>query len=218
MNKYITLLVEEVIKNIEFEKAYPSVKKILKSGYNSDFDILFDEFYKKNIRNLKHLEKYSMDDFLDVENIPQNVYNEIVESEIFKQFILEKFNESDIPIMMNKFDENGMITIFRSMTVSREWLKNLDKIKNLGIYWSWNSGYLAYPNEEMDYEIEIIGKIHQNNINMDQTIFQNLIYGGTEDEITLKKNTPINVIKILYRSNNTDMKYKELPVNRTIPS
>jgi cobalt-zinc-cadmium resistance protein CzcA len=59
--------------------------------------------------------------------------------------------------------------------------------------------------EEMGQKIrDKVAEINEKYINWSQSIIQNIMYGDTENEITLFKNTPLKLIKIEYKNQTLD--------------
>lgn len=215
-------LLETIDKTIEFEKIYPIlINTIKKDISNPDYYTYFDLYLRKYGKSIEYFKNYE-DNMLHhmygvMDNVPQDVTNQILKSKEFKKILKKSYDiDANIPEILNKFDSQGNIIIYRSMTVSKKWLQNINKVKKLGIYWAWKSGIWGPYGGDGEFDIEIVGRVNKKNINMTQTIFQNMMYGDTECEITVKENTPIEVLKIKYKApkNKNSEKYKELKINK----
>jgi hypothetical protein len=222
ITKYkLQILIESSIKELKFEKYFPLIIQGFLKRETADLNILLGKFLNMYSNDLNFLNGYDfgIDDdelYVDVDDIDEKTWKKIILSNEFKEFIFHKFNNSNLNEIINRIDENGNLVIYRSISVSKNWVEQLPtKVKSLGIFWSWDEGYPVYNNKK-DYLIELIGIINEKYINWQQTILQDFYYGGGENEITLFKNTPIKLINIKTitgPNNNIDID-KKLYINK----
>jgi hypothetical protein len=212
----LQVLIESSIKELKFEKYFPLIIQGFLKRETADLNILLGEFLKMYSNDLNFLNGYDFEIedgelYVDVDDIDEKTWKKIILSNEFKEFIFNKFNNSNLNEIINRIDENGNLVIYRTISVSKNWVEQLPtKVKSLGIFWSWDEGYPVYNNKK-DYLIELIAIINEKHINWQQTILQDFYYGGGENEITLFKNTPIKLIKIKTLSgpnNNLDINKK----------
>ena len=133
--------------------------------------------------------------------------DEIMESDRFKRWL-----KYDVEYRIDNFmyeikdyiNANGIINIWRKMTVDDNWIKRLPTSGNrLGIFWSFdeNAAEAHWGGNETN-KITIESEISQEYVNWDETIKLNIdpSIGEVEKEIRLFKNTPI-IIKSLSINN-----------------
>ena len=128
---------------------------------------------------------------------------DILELPEFKEFYKDQIEiEFD-----NKFDEifdhirQGNITLYREMTVKKDWLSHLEKNpkSRLGKYWSYDSGaaeahWGKFDNEH--HKMTIVIEIKEKYVDWLETFEANILIEH-ENEITLFKNTQISIIRLL---------------------
>jgi len=170
---------------------------------NTDLNILLDSFYTQypNAETKKYFAGFSYGP--DVYDIDKNQFASIINSTEMTTYLNNQLDSPSIKNLLSKIKSDGTVEIYRSITVNQDWFDNLKnkKIKRLGFFWSWKGGNSVYGRDK-DYKVELFSKIEEKYINWTQTIIQNIFYGDIEDEITLFKNTPIKLIKILYKKSN----------------
>lgn len=210
--KFINILKEESIIDNKKDKLIKKLKlNLLDIFPNTDLNLFLSSFYDDYSNNdtIKYFE-----DFEDygprIHSINKQQFFNIVNSSDMNQYLSTILEKPIIKKIISKIKNDGTITINRSISVDENWFDQLknNKIKRLGIYWSWDEGQSIYG-ENKNYEVELIGDIEEKYINWSQTILQNIMYEDTENEITLFKNTPIKLNKINYRKKTSDS-YLEL--------
>jgi len=168
----------------------------------------------EDVVNKKMIDEWLLDDFteeillysyaeehgLDPDILIKNDFIESVEFKKWGLYELElKFYE-----IQNKFNyeiiEEDMIPIWRMISAKKHWLYHLENEgKRLGIYWTWDKA-AAEPHWGYDSNISkflIESEVHAKHINWIQTIKANMHPSYEEEkEITLYKNTPLNIISI----------------------
>ena len=168
--------------------------------FNTDLNILLDSFYTQypDAETKKYFEDFSYGP--DVSDIDKNQFVSIMNSSEMASFLNDQLESPSIKNLLSKIKNDGTVEIYRSITVDRDWFDNLKnkKIKRLGIHWSWKEGVSVYG-KNRDYKVELFSTIDEKYINWTQTVIQNIFYGDIEDEITLFKNTPVRLTKILYK-------------------
>lgn len=215
--KFIDILMEMSIVDINQSDLIRRLKIALIGLFpNIDLELFLDNFFKSYPDTKINLNKPNKNwvDFAKIDDIDKKSFLSIMNSENMNKFLYNILDRKEIKKILSKINQYGDIIIYRSMTVNKEWFNNLknEKVKRLGVYWSWEKGTTVYGDYSKNYEIELTGVIKEKHINWIDTIIQNIMYGGDygdENEITLFKNTPIELIKIKYKLNN-DTKYKEL--------
>lgn len=211
--KLLNILKEESISKIEKDKLVEKMKLFLLTSYpNMDINLFLEKFYMVYPNNEK-MKKYFKNGDIHVYKISkQNFYDILNCSDMF-EFLNKILKIKTIKNILSRIKSDNTITIYRAMSVDEDWFTKLKnkQIKRLGIYWSWFRGEPVYA-EEKEFLIELVCDIDEKYINWPQTIIQNVFYDDTENEITLFKNTPIKLTKILYQNfrNDNDDDLKEL--------
>jgi len=107
-------------------------------------------------------------------------------------------------------DDDGYLTIYRSMTVPHDYLRKIKegKIKRIGHYWTFDKDY-AEPHwgyNTNNNEIIFEAKIKENQVNWINTFRLNLEHESINDEheIRLFKNTPLYIINIEFMENKVE--------------
>ena len=206
--KLIDILKEESILNTNKEILIKKLKNSLIDLFpNTDLNLFLQSFYDEypNSETKKYFTEF--DDYgPDIFDIDKHQFMSIMSSSEMMKFLNNQLEKPTIKNILSKIKNDGTIEIFRSITVDKDWFKNLKlkKLKRLGIYWSWNGGYAAYS-EDKEYDVELISIIDEKFINWSQTIIQNIMYDGSEDEITLFKNTPLRLIRVMYKKRDRNM-------------
>jgi hypothetical protein len=182
-NETYTLLREGSIKDFNFEY-FLSDKFLIPFGkgyITSDNESLLQDF--NNEYNLDLKEK------------------ELTSHPKYKEFAINWFTNR-IDEFKNEFEDiinpaSGMIKIYRAMSVDKNWMEHLKtQGRRLGVYWSWDSdGAIAYYGDSKRDDAVIECEINERYVDWERTIYQNLVL-NTEREITLLKNTRLNIISI----------------------
>ena len=126
--------------------------------------------------------------------------DEIIKTDRFKKWLdyEVEYKISDFIYNIKKYiNPNGMIGIWREMTVDDEWIKRLSSSGNrLGEYWSFDDKAAeAHWGGNETNSIAIESQINQEYVDWTRTIYANInpTTGESEKEITLFKNTPIKI-------------------------
>jgi hypothetical protein len=196
-----------------------TIKKLLREGLMKeksisnvsvqDFNIkeIVDAWLSSSIETPVMLFKYEMQDDYNLtpeqkEELMHKDVDEVVEMDRFKKWIdyeAEHKIESFISDISHYF-KDGIITIWRVMTVSDKWLQSLPfDVKRLGMYWSYEEDAAeAHWGRDNSHEIRIQTSVREEYVDWSQTINANidLQIGEDEKEITLFKNTPIRLEKL----------------------
>ena len=160
--------------------------------------------------------KYEMqDDYYlspeEKEEIMDADEDDLVETDRFKKWIKYEveYRIDDAIDAIKEHINNGMITIWRKMTVDDKWLKNLPTTgKRLGRYWSWEEGAAeAHWGDGTNNKITLETTVREDYIDWQQTIEANIdpSLGEDEKEITLFKNTPIKINRLLVNDKEIDI-------------
>ena len=161
-----------------------------------------DHYLANNFHNELFQATYAGDYDIDLDELGSP--DEWANSDIGKEFILEKLNEMAFDIL-NTFQYeiiNGQeeIIIWRAMSVKDNWIEHLAKEgKRIGQYWSYvfdgaetHNGY-DIPNTMTVIMESSIKEIH---IDWVDTLRLNMEPDNEEKEIRLFKNTPLKINKI----------------------
>lgn len=186
-------VLEESVKNF---KPY-NLEKIIMGLYpNTDLELFIYNFLMKHPNN----EYYYLFEDDDLNEMSLDIFQKIMNTQDMKNYLNNILESNEIKNILNKIDESGNINIEREITVKKEWFDKLNngEVKRLGIYWSHDFGSSVYG-DEFDFLVVLHSKINEKHINWGQTIFQNITYIDSENEITLFKNTPISLYKIEYK-------------------
>ncbi len=142
----------------------------------------------------------------------ENLANKLIQFEDDEDTVIHSKNEA-IKRMKDMFSDisnnihNGEMVIYRKMAVREDWLdwiQTKGENTRVGIYWSYNKGsvgtYGSSSNpKDSDIDIILTAKVNIKHINWDHIIGLmvevNSLY-VKEKEITLYKNTPLNIISI----------------------
>jgi len=154
------------------------------------------------------------DVFYDTEMEDEDETNDIIKSNDFQDWIYFELEHrfTELTYKFNELINNNKITLYRAMTVKKDYIKNLisNKIKHIGIYWSYDEdgaethwGFNLKITDTIIYEI----KINQQYINWVDTIRLNLEheYFNEEKEIRLFRNTPVEITNILWNDKNVNV-------------
>jgi len=185
---------------------FKSYRNWLNEGYVQDVkkEDIFSKDYDENIRNYV-ADNEAMAYAYKYENNIEGEDSEIVETEDFKKWMeyeLEnRFNE--IKFKLENLSKNGLIKIWREMTVKDNWFEHLQKQGNrLGIYWSYDKNaaepHWGYNNEEKTIDVLIESSVNVKYINWLDTIKAHMMIstGDEEKEIRLFKNTPLKIERL----------------------
>ena len=99
---------------------------------------------------------------------------------------------------INDSIKNGKIVLYRRMSVRKNWVKHLFNNPNsrLGKYWSWSAGgaiaHWGKYNGSKYKDHDIVIEIKEKYVDWQQT-FESSVFNDGEMEITLFKNTPIQI-------------------------
>jgi hypothetical protein len=148
-------------------------------------------------------------DFKDEYNLNLDE-DEIISHPKYKEFVIKRVTEG-----INNFKNvikniinptSGTIKIYRGMSVDKNWMEHLKtQGRRLGIYWSWDSdGAINYSGVIKSDEAEIECEINERYINWESTVYQNIFLSG-ENEITLLKNTKLNINSIKINGETIDI-------------
>jgi hypothetical protein len=148
-------------------------------------------------------------DFKDEYNLNLDE-DKIISHPKYKEFVIKRVTEG-----INEFKNviknivnptSGTIKIYRAMSVDKNWMEHLKtQGRRLGIYWSWDSdGAINYDGREKSDEAVIECEINERYVDWESTIYQNLVL-STEREITLLKNTRLNIIAIKINDETIDI-------------
>ena len=137
--------------------------------------------------------------------------DEILDSERFKKWLKYEveYKIEDAIDTLSGYIDNGIITMWRDMTVDDAWLKNLGTTgQRLGRYWSYERDAAeAHWGGKESNNIKIQISVNSEYIDWDQTIEANIDpnTGEDEKEITLFKNTPINITALWVNDEEKDI-------------
>lgn len=181
---------------------------------------LFENFQKINFSKLaaaaiKYLTGAGYEVLVNAYKNEENINttdddNEIMYSEDFKKWLIYDFeyNCERIFNLINSLKENdNKIRIFRALKVDDVWLENPSE--NLGIYWSYDKKSVDthWGDYSKKYTVILEAFVNFKNINMTNTILANVSpdTGEQEKEITLYKNSPVELLHIW--KNDEDIKF-----------
>jgi len=183
--------------DILFERTISDIrlKKIITKGFIDNLDNYTNHFldYFKVYNN----EYADMDDG-DIKELP--AYKEYLQDEL-----RNKFDDAFEEIFNNI--HQGKITLYRDMTVRKDWVEHLAKHPNsrIGKYWSWDEAAAdAHWGTFGDKVASIVIEIPEKFIDWEET-FQANLQIQEEKEITLFKNTPIKIKAILNKGKPEDI-------------
>lgn len=202
--------------------------KIVKESLNERYldivdisDVNLDGFIKKQSDKdflLPFIIQYAYEELgesLDYEDNDRT--NEIEQTEDFKNWLKYefeyKFDELKNDLFYNLIDENGYITLYRSMTVPNDYLDKLNncQIKRIGEYWTYDfdsaEPHWGYNDNKRTNRIIFETKINEKYVNWDDTFRLNLeddVYND-EKEIRLYKNTPLEIEKVWWNGEEIEL-------------
>lgn len=178
----------------------------------------------EDIVNKKFLDSLLMDSFLeetfkyqyaDENNLSQEDIEDM-DSDVEKDF-MDWFKyeiENRISETINKFEyeiiKNNKISIWRVITVDKNWIEHLEKQGNrLGIYWAWDEDAAeAHWGHNLISKIPVLieSEINVEHIDWIETIKQNMNPEYEEEkEIRLFKNTPLKIKSLKMNGKNIDI-------------
>lgn len=193
---------------------------ILEKHLNTiNFSEIVNKMYLELQSKKSYLNAYAVDyaneelgEYVDIDDD----LSDIIETQDFQDWLkyeLEvKFEDLYYDVFMNLIDQNGYITLYRSMKVDDDYLNKLIhcEIKRIGHYWTYDINaaepHWGYNNDDKRNEIIFEIKIKEEYIDWIETFRLNLEHHfyNEEKEIRLFKNTPLNITKIIW--NNKEIK------------
>jgi len=193
---------------------------ILEKHLNTiNFSEIVNKMYLELQSKKSYLNAYAVDyaneelgEYVDIDDD----LSDIIETQDFQDWLkyeLEvKFEDLYYDVFMNLIDQNGYITLYRSMKVDDDYLNKLMRceIKRIGHYWTYDINaaepHWGYNNDDKRNEIIFEIKIKEEYIDWIETFRLNLEHHfyNEEKEIRLFKNTPLNITKIIW--NNKEIK------------
>lgn len=176
-------------KNYYNEKFF----KIAEEDFNGDFYDLADNLFSYEARFTEFR------DYLTKEGI-----------EAFNKFLEDKFeNLIDDFIYNIKVDDDGLINVYRAMTIgkgaSKDAFENMIKHNRVGIYWSWDESAAEAHSGSWgdDYKLfYFYGKVKPENVNWKITLYKNVYSLSDEREIQIEEFEEV----LLYDIKNEDGK------------
>jgi len=201
------------MKNIFNYKKFILNEKLLNNlDFNEIVTKLYLELQEQSGRLNPYVSQYMHEEFGEFFD-PDNDATDIINSTDFKNWLkyeLEsRFEDLYYDFETNVVDENGYVTLYRSMKVEDNYLELLKtcKVKRVGIYWTWNFNkaepHWGYNDNNKQNDIIFETKIKEEYINWIDTFRLNLEheYYNEENEIRLFKNTPLNITNIWWNNN-----------------
>lgn len=204
------------MKSTKFIKSISNFKnQTLNESSFFDFkfnDIVTPTFMKEFIHD-DIVDSY-LDIFIQDNNLDDDNEDDIRESQPFVNFMMQilmdnfKLAKENI---YDKFDEHDKILIYRAITVDDNWLNHLkSQGKRLGIFWSWdeNGAETHQGNYDLKNIAVIEAEIAEKYIDWKTTLIANIHPSFIdEQEITLFKNTPINIKSITINDEIVDISF-----------
>jgi len=195
-----------------------SIRKLLREGLLGeksisdvslhDFNVkeIMDNWLRSSTETPVMLFKYEMQDDYDLsdeekEELMDADEDEILDTDRFKNWLKYEveYKIDDFTRSIGDYFNGDMITIWREMTVTMEWVKALQTTGNrLGKYWSYvENAAEAHWGSHRSSEVKVLFQtsVPEKYIDWNQTIEANIDpqIGDDEKEITLFKNTPIKI-------------------------
>ena len=192
------------------------LKNIVSEMSLDNFELKSNEFIDKFYNDLiagnlpDEIDNYIVN--YKMENAYDDIYDEDDNEEIEKSKDFENWLKYELEMKYDEVSdritdliENNELILYRKMTVDNDWIEKLNnnQVKRLGTYWSYEEdaaeAHWGYTNSKD--ELLLVGKININYIDWAQTFSANLYLstGEEEKEITLFKNTPIEILEIYYK-------------------
>jgi len=192
------------------------LKNIVSEMSLDNFELKSNEFIDKFYNDLiagnlpDEIDNYIVN--YKMENDYDDIYDEDDNEEIEKSKDFENWLKYELEMKYDEVSdritdliENNELILYRKMTVDNDWIEKLNnnQVKRLGTYWSYEEdaaeAHWGYTNSKD--ELLLVGKININYIDWAQTFSANLYLstGEEEKEITLFKNTPIEILEIYYK-------------------
>lgn len=195
------LMNEKSISDVSIDEF--NINEIISDWLNSSPDgmALLFAYEMQNDYNLSPEEK---------EEIMRANYEDVIETERFKNWIayeVEYKIEDFISEIQNYF-KGDTITIWREMTVDDKWLELLPTTgKRLGKYWSYEEDAAEAHWGGSGIKIRLQTSVDEKFIDWTQTIIANIDpqVGESEKEITLFKNTPLKLEKLIVNKQEMDI-------------
>jgi hypothetical protein len=189
MTPYIKKYLETITTNSPYEKI---VKNIIINLFN-------------NILHGKENEYTKFDRYYDLRNRDERYIKEILDSYI-KPYL--KLDYPDINVYR--------AIMFKTKIINKEMLK----INPIGIYWTWNEdeAFPIFGDTQSLFYYVYCGKVNYKNVMWNYSIDKNIGYRYKEQELGIKKGSPIKIYNILEKKldtkgfNSMD-KPKEISIN-----
>lgn len=169
----------------------------------------FSEIAAKAIANLSSYDSI-VAAYRNEENISLDIEDdEIIDSEDFKIWMKYdfEFNCERILDVLKSLVDNDQIKIFRQLKVNDDWLNN--PTQQLGIYWSYDekAADTHWGDYSKNHTVTLEALVEFDKIDITNTLLANLNpdIGELEKEVTLFKNTPIQLLHIW--KDNVDVKF-----------
>lgn len=171
-------------------------REIISQWMLSNPDSVYEKF-KYEIQDDYYLSPEEKDEIMGMD------YDDIHDLPRFKKWLdyeVESVIEDSV-YNIKSYIKNGLITVWRDMTVTDEWLKALPTTgARLGRYWSFEEDAAeAHWGGSESNRIKIQTTVPETYIDWQQTITANIdpAIGEDEKEITLFKNTPIKIDRLM---------------------
>tara|TARA_R110000796_G_scaffold58413_4_gene134879 strand:- start:30084 stop:30737 length:654 start_codon:yes stop_codon:yes gene_type:complete len=196
-----SLMNEMSISNVSLQDF--NVKEIVNSWLMSSTEtpVTMFKYEMQGDYNLTPEEKESL---MDMDE------DDVVELDRFKKWVfyeVESKIENFIDDIQHYID-GDTITIWREMTVDDKWIQSLPReAKRLGMYWSYEQDAAEAHWGGAGKRIQLQTSINQSYVDWNQTILANIDpqIGEDEKEITLFKNTPIKIEKLMIDNGSVDV-------------
>lgn len=173
------------------DRAFDKVIEIIQGNYDSEADA---EIISSSIINLilDRIKTYIDDELQLVYDNRGLIY---VEREIGLSNIMSK---------PDNFDDSFFVS-----NMNNDFYK-----KGVGLCWCYKEGYAESYNGYGDYFITMKGYVDPKDVDWESTIFTNVIFGGDEYEVRMKKNVPIEVDSVIITGR--DNQSKNMPLKQPI--
>jgi hypothetical protein len=184
-------------KQFLIEQSYKSIQP----------DDLFEDWFNTiTSESTMHQENFS-DEYKEYDDIK---YHDITNIPKFKTYMydifINMFNNFSQNLQNILHNNNNKIPIFRALTINDNFFHHLQNTQSpkLGIYWSWDKYSAEAHNGDFKKPklILIHSEINESDVDWKSTFMANTHTSlDTEKEITLYKNTPLQILAITdYRS------------------
>ena len=176
-------------------------KDVISNWMSSNPESVTNNF-KFDMQDDYSLSKEEMDEIMDMDS------EDIKDLDKFKNWLdyEVEYSIDNVIYTIKRYIKNGVISIWRVMTVSDKWLSELPNSGNrLGEYWSYeeDSAEAHWGSSETNV-VKLKTTVSEKYIDWQQTIAANIdpAIGEDEKEIRLFKNTPIKIEEVLIEDNN----------------